>query len=80
MSSNDVNVAKDLTAELDAVKKISSDALKVITDFHNGLEVIADLLMENNDLREQLSKQIRQTELANIEIQQLHGRYRKFMD
>ena len=80
MSSNDINVAKDLTAELDAVKKISSDALKVITDFHNGLEVIADLLMENNDLREQLSKQIRQTELANIEIKQLHGRYRKFMD
>lgn len=44
------------------------------------LKYLSDLIVENNELKAKLKMQQQQTELANKEVQNLHMRYREYLD
>ena len=44
------------------------------------LKYLSDLIVENNELKAKLKMQEKQTKLANREVQNLHMRYREYLD
>ena len=67
---DDETLVKDIIDDMSTLQK----ATQVV------LRYLGDLIIENNELRARLNMQEQQTKLANKEVQDLHMRYRKFLD
>ncbi len=67
---DDETLVKDIIDDMSTLQK----ATQVV------LRYLGDLIIENNELRAKLKMQEQQTKLANKEVQDLHMRYRKFLD
>ena len=67
---DDETLVKDVIDDMSNLQK----ATQVV------LRYLGDLIIENNELRAKLKMQEQQIRLANKEVQDLHMRYRKFLD
>ena len=67
---DDETLVKDVIDDMSNLQK----ATQVV------LRYLGDLFIENNELKAKLKMQEQQIRLANKEVQDLHMRYRKFLD
>tara|TARA_X000001388_G_C2222291_1_gene119745 strand:- start:1230 stop:1436 length:207 start_codon:yes stop_codon:yes gene_type:complete len=67
---DDETLVKDVIDDMSNLQK----ATQVV------LRYLGDLFIENNELKAKLKMQEQQIRLANKEVQDLHMRYRKYLD
>ena len=62
------------------VKDVMDDMSNLQKATQVVLKYLSDLIVENNELKAKLKMQEKQTKLANQEVQDLHMRYRDYLD